>query len=549
VVLVDPPALPSDSAVHGSANLMGASNGRMGAASGMLSGNFKKIPALAWRVQGTARRGGNYKAADYYLNNTGIKDLNYSAAVGYTKKHFDATLFYSHFNSEIGIFKGSEIGSTEDLEKRIAYGRPFDDGGFSYNIAAPKQEVKHDLLKAKIHFHINDYFHLDAQYGFQHDRRQEFDLRLGGRTVLPVMDLSLNTQTLDLSFDYFDGKQWKTTFGVSGSYEDNENVPGTYTTPLIPDYISRNLGVFAIGSWIKTNFQLEAGLRYDYKYLNALGYDYYQNLYGGIHHYNNASGSLGAIWNISPQWNINTNLGTAWRAPEVNELYSNGLHDGAAAYEIGDSKLKTEKSLKWIATLEYRNPKRWLNVDMDVYAQYFDDYIYLSPADSLWESLRGAFPTFKYKQTNARFLGADLTARLFFLKHFEYTFKGSLIRAKDISNNRFLPLIPTDKIVQSIQWKYDPAPFMHDTYLRFSHTYVARQNRYEPSSDYAPPPGAYQLLKISLGTSFPFGKQNLNVDFSINNLANTEYKDYMDRYRYYAHDLGRNYELRLAYTF
>lgn len=546
VIIVEPPALPKDSMLHGELNLVGASNGRAGTASGMLSGNFRKAPALSWRVQGTAKRSGNIKTADYLLDNTGSKELNYSAALGYSKAHFGFEAFYSHFNTELGIFSGAHIGSIEDLQTRILNGRPFDNGEFAYTIGAPKQQVVHDLLKLNGHVHLNDYLHLNIQYGFQRDSRQEYDRRRGGRTSLPSLDLTLFTHTLDAALEYFNGGQWKGTIGLNGLYQDNASVAGTLTTPLIPDFVSKGAGAYAIGKLLKDKYELEAGLRYDYKFLNALGYRN-KVLYGGKRNFHNVSASIGGVWHLDQHWNVRSNVGTAWRAPTVNELYSNGLHHGAAAFELGDSTLNSEKSLKWITTVQYNNPDNWLHLDMDVYANYFSNYIFLQPSDSLYESIRGAFPTFSNDQTNARFLGADLTARITFLKQFDYTVKGSVIRAKDLTNNRFLPMIPADKLEQSIRWQYDPVPFLHETYLQLAHVFVARQTRYENNSDYAPPPDAYHLLNLSMGTAIKTGKHNLSVNFAIDNLTNTLYKDYLNRFRYYAHDIGRNYTIRLTY--
>lgn len=549
VILVDPAPLPSDSTIHGNFNLVGKSNGQSGAASGMLSGNFKKLPALSWRVQGSAEKGGNLKTADYYLVNTGMNELNYSVAAGYNKKHFDLTTYYSHFETELGIFKGSEIGSIEDLEQHIALGRPVDDGNFTYTINAPKQSVVHNLLKLKAHIHLNDDLHFTAQYSNQSDARKEFDIRRGGRTDIPSMDINLNDQSLNLSLDYFNGTNLKGTVGVAGSYQNNRNVPGTFTIPLIPDYISENMGVFAIGTYLKPTYQIQAGVRYDYKHLDALGYNIDEDLYGGVRNYQNVSGSIGAIWTPNSKWNINTNVGSAWREPSVNELYSNGLHSGAASYEIGDSTLKLEQSLKWITTVQYTNEAKWFNISVDGYMHYFDNYIYSNPSGQLFQSLQGAFPTFNYAQTNARFLGVDLNTSITFLKNFNYTVKGSIIRAKDITNNRFLPLIPTDRVDQTIRLNLNPAPYLKGSYLSFSSVFVAHQNRYDALTDYAPPPPAYWLFNFGAGTTVKIKQQNFNINFSTNNLTNLLYKDYMNRFRYYAHDLGRSYELRLAYDF
>lgn len=545
VVIVEPPALPNDSTIHAEVNLVGASNGKSGAASAMLSGNFKKIPALSWRVQGTAKRSGNYKTADYYLNNTGAKELNYSAAVGYHKEHMGLDLFYSHFNTELGILKDAHVGNIGDLKNVIANGRPFSNGSFGYTIDVPKQQVKHDLFKANGHIHLNDYLHLNMQYGFQADNRQEYDMRRGGRSSIPSLNLTLYTHTLDASLEYFDGKQWKLTIGANGLLQQNKYDAASATQQLIPYYNTAGLGAYVIGKLVKDAYQLEAGIRYDYKYLTAAGYR--DNiLYGGRHTFHNVSGSLGINVPITADWSFSSNLGTAWRPPTVNELYSYGLHHGSGTFEIGDSTLSSEKSVKWVSSLA-GNPLKWLNVHLDVYANYFNNYIYLAPTGEFHEDLRGAFMIFNTRHTNARFLGADLSANVSFLKHFDYTLKVSMIRAKDLTADRFLPMIPADKFVNAIKWNMPHTAFLKDSYVQLEHVFVARQTRYDEGSDFAPPPSAYHLFNLNAGTRFTWKKHDLAVNLSVDNIGNVLYKDYMNRYRYFAHDIGRNFILRLTY--
>ncbi len=502
---------------------------------------------MAWRVQGTAKQSGDFKTADYFLENTGAKELNYSAALGYTKEHFGLGAFYSHFNTKLGIYNGSHIGSAEDLSAAIANGKPFIYRPFSYEINAPRQEVIHDLLKLNGHIHLNDYLHFNLQYGFQRDSRKEFDIRRGGRTSLPSQDLSLYTQTLNANVEYFDGNHWKATFGLDGLYQNNENVPGTLTIPIIPDYVAKGAGAYAIGRYLHGNYELEAGLRYDFKSIISAGYDRNQALYGDTREFHNVTSSLGAVWHASPELDLRTNIGTAFRPATVNELFSNGIHQSVNAWEVGDSSLLSEKSLKWITSVQYTNIPGWLSVSLDLYANYFNNYIYLRPTGEVHESLSGAFPIFRQQQTNARFLGADLTAKVNLPYHFDYTLKGSVVRAKNTSDQVFLPMVPADRLEQALQYKYDPAAFLHDSYVQLAHVFVAKQTRYDAASEIAPPPDAYHLLNFSIGTRLALGKQSLNVNFAVDNLTNTLYKDYLNRFRYFAHDLGRSFILRLTY--
>ncbi|RQO30480.1 TonB-dependent receptor [Taibaiella sp. KBW10] len=550
VLLINPPALPYHfSGIHGTVNLMGMSNGRKGVGGLMLNGALGKQKNWAWRVQSSLAESGNYRTPEYFLDNTGTRERNYSAALGYNQKKWNVEGYYSHYNNEIGIFKGSHIGDTTDLKARIANGRPFDNGSFYYGIDAPRQVVQHDLGKLKAHYHLNEQWNLDAQYSLQHDRRQEYDIRRGGRTSIPSIDLKLLYQELNIEAAYTEGKHWKGNIGINGSTTVNNNEPDLYTVPLIPNYDAQNLGLFALARYLGKDYTIEGGLRYDYQRLNAAGYDAANHAYGGRKSYENLSATLGINYSPNNRWRLMSNAGTAWRPPTVNELYSTGLHHGAAQYELGDSTLRAEKSVKWMNTIAFTNYKRNLSVELNAYVNYFDNYIYLNPSLTYFQSLRGAFPVFNYKSTNALFTGLDLMANYALNTHWDYNIKGSIIRAKDISNDRFLPFIPSDRLSHSIKYSTAIAKNVKSGYISLEHVMVAKQTRYEAGSDYAPPPQGYQLLNLGAGLDWTLGKQSININLGVNNLTNQLYKEYMNRFRYYAHDLGRSVELRIAYKF
>jgi iron complex outermembrane receptor protein len=547
VVLVEPAPLSTVPDITGVLHLTGASNGRAGALSGQLDGGIKKLPGFAWRLQATGRTSGNIKTPNYYLGNTGTRELNFSGALGYIKKGLSTELYLSHFQSEIGIFNGAHIGSVEDLQARIANGRPFESGTFSYAIDAPRQNVEHTLLKLKGRVDLKNRTHLDVLYGLQRNQREEYDIRRGGRSSIPSLDLSLTTQTLDLSLENTTEKGFKNIVGVNGILQVNNNVPGTLATPLIPNYDTYTAGAYLISKLIKDNYVLEGGIRYDHKYLDALGYNGNQELYGGTQTFDNISVSLGAVLHVTSSLSLRSSLGSAWRPPTASELYSNGLHHGSAAYERGNKDLTSEKSFKWTSSAEYHTER--LAVDFSIFYNHIDQYIYLQPAGELYESIRGVFPTYDYVQTDARFTGADLSLSYKISNNFNYDFKGALVRAKNTANDTYLPWIPADRVENSIGYQSKGNNTKTERFLKLMHAFVARQDRYQENSDYAAPPAAYHLLNLNAGISFPLQKHRLSLNASLNNLTNTEYKDYMNRFRYYAHDQGRNLVVRAMLKF
>jgi len=544
VVLVEPPSLPHSSEIKAELNLTGASNGRAGTVSGMITGGLAKLPGFGWRIQGTAKQAGNLKSADYYLENSGMKETNFSAAAGYNTEHLETEIYYSHFQTELGIFKGSHFGNLNDLQDRIAYGRPLFDGSFTYNLEAPLQKVSHDLLKLKSHFHLPNGASVNAIYGFQYNNRQEYDLRRV-LNATPSLNLKLSSHTLDLNLENMSQSGLKTIFGINGLMQVNNNVPGTGITPMIPNYDSYGAGAYGLAKLFKRNYELELGARYDYRNLDALGYNREGSLYGNEHNFHNVSVSAGGVLHLNNHFHLRSNLGTAWRPPVVSELYSDGLHHGTGSYERGDASLKSERALKWINSLEFYSGKFSLNAD--AYLNYIYDYIYLSPGDTYFENIRGTFPVYNYHQTNARFMGLDLTTSYQVLPFAKYELKGSLVRAKDIRNNLYLPWIPSDRIDNSITFNLPNVGKLSDSYLQIQHQYVAEQTRYDEGSDFTAPPPAYHLFNLDAGFQVKTGKNKLSVNLSVNNLTNKLYKEYMNRFRYYTHDTGRNFILRATY--
>jgi len=549
VIITSPALLPVDPHLSGELNTIYQANGRGAVVSGMLQSGVSALPGLAWRVQGTAKRSGNVRTADYYLGNTGLAEYNASAALRYshTQSVFDA--YYSRFYTSLGIFTGAHVGTIDDIQARVDAGRPFETYPFTYAINVPRQRVIHDLGKLKWHRDYARGGSSDIQYGIQRNHRQEYDIRRGGRDALPMLDMVLTTQTLDANYQTPLYDHWRTQVGTNLTLQVNNNVPGTLNTPLIPNYDSFTGGLFAIQRLIRERYEWELGIRYDFKTFDAAGFDKYQNLYGGQRNFHNVSGSFGGVWHAGAAWQLRSNVGLAWRAPSANELYSNGLHHGAALYEIGDTELASEHGYKWVVSPSYGSGP--VTIDLDLYTQYIQHYIYAQPSPGEFlQTIRGTFPVFRYKQTDATFFGADFSLQYKLLDGLNYNLNASIIRARDITNDVYLPYIPSDRFDHRLRWQLPVEnKITSNTYITFAHQWVLEQKRYEPGTDYAPPPPAYHTFSLYAGSQLALGDHPLEAGISVTNLFNELYKEYMNRFRYYSHGLGREISVRLSYSF
>ncbi|HSZ71837.1 MAG TPA: TonB-dependent receptor, partial [Cytophagaceae bacterium] len=266
VILVDPANMPTTPGVSGEINMVGASNNRMGVTSGILQGAFgKKLSGLSWRAQGTYRRAGNSKTPHYYLENTGFQEINFSGTLGYKKENYGAELYYSEFNTKLGVFTGTHAETLPDINAAINRPEPITPSYFSYTIDRPYQQVKHDLFKTNVFLKLSKHHRVDVIFARQQNVRSEYDyVPLNGR-LNPELYLSLVSHTLDVIYKHPKVKNISGSIGFNGITQANVRA----YEMLIPNFRNYGGGLFAIEKWSKAKWTLEAGIRYDYRWLRA----------------------------------------------------------------------------------------------------------------------------------------------------------------------------------------------------------------------------------------------------------------------------------------
>lgn len=583
VVIVNPAPLPTGSGVGGSVNTVVQSNGRSGIVSGILEGASKKWNGLSWRTQGSLKKSGDFHTPNYNLTNTGVEEANYSVALGYHKNEASGfEVFYSHFATELGILKGSSVSSEEDLQNAFESTIPQYTADFRYTIDPPRQEAKHDLLKATAHFHrgLDTY---SLQYAFQHNQRKEFDLRRGTLSEIPSIDLTMMTHTLDAEWEHEPNESTIRCIGINGMMQSNDNNPGTQRLPFIPNYSNYSGGVYVIQKLSWQKWKAEAGARFDFRYYTVAGRDYSNQVYKDQFHFANVSATLGATRKVGISGSFTTGLSTAWRPPHVAELYSLGTHQSAAAIEYGllldentnevqafsSVDFKNEKALKWVNT--YALSKKKTQLEVSAYANYIFNYIHLRP-EGITKDVRGTYPYFRYRQTDASFIGLDLLWNQTLHKGLSTRTKVSLLAATDESNDYYFIYIPSNRIDAALRYDHPLRGKVTNGFIEAGINYVAKQHRaprvvsvaeieeakdqgidlFETDNrmfDFVEAPDAYMLIYASMGSTLQVGKQKLDIRINFENLLDESYREYTNRLRYFSDEVGRNISLNLKYTF
>jgi iron complex outermembrane receptor protein len=550
IIKSDPAALPTERGVQGSIHLQGHSNNRMGVASGLLEGNTGGRTKIGYRVQGTLKRGGSLQTPDYYLDNTGQSEQNFSWSLERLYQQQKVQLYYSRYASTFGIFSGAHIGNLTDLNNAIERGQPLIQPDFSYTINRPQQQVVHELFKGNYRYNWGFSNEIQLQVSRQFNRREEFDAhRPFG--VLPTereigdITFEITTHTVDLGWKH---GHWRSLRGKMGT-QLTRQVNTADRGGLIPNYTMNGWGWYWMETWKKFPFPLaiEGGLRVDYKKFEVSTQG--RDTLNVEREFFNLSAVLGFIYTLKNKWTIRGNAGWLWRPPHVNELYSEGVHHGSASYETGNRDLFPERALNSNISIHLPTDSK-ITGSLSLYRNYIQDFIYLQPTQQPVLTIRGAFPGFQYLQTDAVIQGLEWEWLFSIGTQWALSNKTSFLHGINRRTEEPLIYMPANQTQWAIEYRPKKAKGTPtELFSKLTWEHVGTQKKVPTNVDYAPPPQGYGLIHWSSGRNWEVGESTVAVTLTVNNLLNTRYRSYLNRLRYYADEMGRNLILTLKTNF
>ena len=579
VIIAETSKVPVKDSLYGKSLMTSTTNGRGFSLNSKLTKSYKN----GWytTLQGTLKRFGDFEAPDYVLSNTGMDERNGSIKVGFNRFDYGFEGYYSHFKNEIGILSASHLGGAKDQVRAISSDKPLIIKDFTYAIKAPRQDVTHHLATVKGFKRFENFGKLNFQYDFQRNNRLEFDIRRGDDKDKPASDLELVTHTILVDIESRLSDQILLKSGLMTKYQHNFANPSTGVRRLIPDYEMYDSGLyFIIDYQLNDHLLLEAGGRYDYSHMDV--FKFYKTSFWDSRNYNqrfseivvedlgtqiltnpqpkfnNGSGTLGATYTFGEDYKLFFNYSVASRAPNPSELFSEGLHHSASRIEQGDLSFKSEIAHKVALTLQSDSDQFSFNINP--YINTISDFIVNEPTE-IRQTLRGNFQVWEYRQTNAQLLGVDVDASYTFAENYRINSQFSLVKGYDRTLNT--PLIGMPPVNISNEIVYQNSSF-NSIRLALQSSYNFKQNNYPNTNfevyipetetlqevDVSSTPEAYHLLDFSSSIDINLNQASkLTVGLRITNVLDTSYRNYLNRLRYYADDLGRNFLLNLKINY
>lgn len=472
-----------------------------------------------YTVRGSYNVHSDYQIANgNRVTNTRYNETDLKTGIGYSNSILSSVFRYNFNKLDIGI---PENGIAEQTS--------------SSTTEYPKQAVTNHLLSLNSTLFLNK-SKLDIDLGFISNNRSEFE-----DSDVANLNMKLNTLNYDLKYHLPKIGNLESIFGIQGMVQTNVNFGMEY---LIPNAKTNDFGVFGTANyeWNSTVFQ--AGIRFDNRNITSESYGVLGeegSFEALVNNYKSFNGSLGYKTNLTKELTLRVNLASGFRAPNLAELSSNGVHEGANRYEIGNGNLSTEQNLQTDVNLEYQNSH------FEFFANGFynkiNNYIYLNPSPI---TIAG-YNVFNYFQTNAKLFGGEFGLHfhphpLDWL-HFESNFETV---TGEKQGGTFLPLIPANNWNNSLRAEFNFKNWLKEGFatLNVSTTFDQKKiSGFETNSD------GYTLVNIGIGGQINFGKTHFNFNINGNNLFNKSSIAHLSRLKNEGiPNIGRNIVLGINFT-
>lgn len=372
---------------------------------------------------------------------------------------------------------------------------------------------------------------IEADFAINNYNHKEFETT---SSIGTEFGLVTTTSQIDISHGEI-GLLENGKIGVWGEFEDYA-VSGAST----PDVNSYKFGLFLIEELDFDALRIEAGVRYDFVLNKPVEEDPDSDI-GFIRErtFSALSSSLNASYELGKGFSIGTILLHSFRAPSLEELYSEGPHLASFSFEIGNPELEPERSLAKEIFTKWQGKKATARLTL-----FHNDFSNFNYAQNTGEQ-NNRFPTldnYQFVGTKAQLYGFEVATEAQLTKNFVLTASGSFtIGTQDTvsvngsgSGNRPLPQIPPLKIKSSLKY------VMNGFEIGSRVQYAAEQNRtgeFETSTD------SYTLLDTFLQYRFNSKKLLHTLSVNFNNLLNTEYRNHLSRIKDLKPEPGRNLSL------
>lgn len=466
--------------------------------------------ALTLNLSG--RHAGNTYTPLGNIENTGFTTAGNAIGLSYIKKRgYIGAAFSSYLNH---------------------YGVPPIPGGHEHGVDIEMQKFQYDV-KSELIFNSDLLKLLESEFSIKNYAHSEIEPGGGTGTEFGLVTTNFSTKLRhSLPASFFETGQ----IGISGEIQDYA-VRNTGT----PDANSYKIGAFIIEEAGFGNLHLEAGLRYDMvinrpkagERLSSIGLIRERS-------FNALSSSFATIYSFNERLTAGASVLHSFRAPSLEELYSEGPHLATYSYETGNPDLKPERALAKELFIRYSWNKG--SAQTSIFHNNFSNYLFAqntgTPSNQNPNLFTYAFTGAKAVLYGLEFSGEiQLSNRLVIDGSLSYTEAERKVSDEERlltgygKSTRPLPQIPPLK--GNLSLRYNKNRMEAGSRLRLA----ASQNR---TDEFEQPTDGYSVLDFFLQYMVSQNMLMHTFTLNVNNVLNNEYYNHLSRIKELRPEAGFN---------
>lgn len=475
----------------------------------------------------------DYKIANANrVTNTRYNELNFNGGLGFNNGSFSSELRYNYNQSNVGLTEGINGQSTSRI------------------LELPYQKINNHIVSLHNHIYF-DTSKLDVNIGYIYNDRNEFEVEhsenntadLNHNEDLPALRMKLKTFNYDIKYHFPKMNSIELIFGIQGMTQTNKNLGEEL---LIPNANINDIGTFATATIDFENSSLLAGLRFDNRKIKT---EYHEIIHEDEIHtfetldnnYNSVTASLGYKFNLVKDFVTRINLASGYRAPNLAELTSNGVHHGTSRFEIGNPDLNNEQNFQTDISLEYKNEHFELFVNG--FYNIMNNYIYLSPTGQVEDET----DVYRYIQENAKLYGGEIGFHIhphpLDWLHIESTFETVIGKQ---GNDSYLPLIPANNWNNTFRTEFDINDWLQNGFSSITIASTFNQNNV---SSFETTTLGYTLVNIGIGGQVQISNTKFELTVNLNNAFNKDYTSHLSRLKIEnIPNMGRNFVFGIQFN-
>ncbi|MDG6774377.1 TonB-dependent receptor [Thiomicrorhabdus sp. ZW0627] len=472
-----------------------------------------------------------------------------------------------------------ELRHTQWISKQNYLGVEAEDKDSPYEAVAAGQKLQNDETQLSAEFFLNDDWILKPSWTHTRNQREAthdlpFETMAEDKGTEHYLDLVVHRDDVKLALEHPAIGDFNGEIGMELT-EKQQTLRSGHLSPSA-DVSKRAVYLFEEADYDK--WLVQFGARYDTHSVKAplsAENEHFYNEMGVFDATNNErdfdvfTGSVGATYRLDGNWSLAGNVARGFRAPSIFELYAGGEHGGVQAFQLGNPDLDAETSLNTDLSLRWQTDKAQMTAT--VYQNWVNNYIYLantgyyrasegSPneGERVDADAPGAIVEMQSQQTDAEIRGFEFSYAQQFNARWSGDVALEIIEGRDVKNHQGLPLIPANNL--ALNGHYHPADrgAWKNQRVSLGVKLVADKNAagtYEPFSQFDNLPigtastDAYAVWNLGYVADVKLDKRTVQLGAAVENLFDTAYVDFLNTYKGYTLNTGRNFKLSARLNF